>query len=572
MGNIVKKDMEDFNTLKFNELYEKNIQNKSEQEKEEYLRAQKQNLYQKKYNEKIDLYGRLKILSEQSYKKEMAFIKLITNNSQDKLYNSDATYLTESQENLLKNIFFGENNKSLEQQSKQSAGEEIGGRDLLLMCLTDPTFNKIIKRMNDEYFFGIALLQFETIFENNKSEIDKLISDELKSKYKKVKIDKIFNELLKNIIIKMKILTKEQEKIVISYIDQIVIGKEVESELYKLIQNFNEQERNKIINWYNTLEQEYNNDISSTVYKSIKEAIELGTTYINEKRVAKYKAPIQFTGDDRNKQEQIKKILEYSLNGYISVIKGSIAEILTAVMLNKYFSSIKSLNEIRAYITGDNPVDNSSNFFDRTGISNLQAKNTLNQSAHSDITVFHKNETGNLDKYGIQVKFYNTKYFNLYSSSNFVIDGSNNLYRYIGPAALEAFYMFTGYQFLEESKREHFNYREEIEYVSRKYKEFFQDRVQFFMRFEDLMASELLQDTQNNFFVINFEVIPTSIIFNNIIQNIKSKKTKDLFNFTNMRQQLKSKNKNILTDITNTLKNKKVQFKGISLNLNKLVK
>ena len=25
MGNIVKKDMEDFNTLKFNELYEKNI-------------------------------------------------------------------------------------------------------------------------------------------------------------------------------------------------------------------------------------------------------------------------------------------------------------------------------------------------------------------------------------------------------------------------------------------------------------------------------------------------------------------------------------------------------------------
>ena len=241
-------------------------------------------------------------------------------------------------------------------------------------------------------------------------------------------------------------------------------------------------------------------------------------------------------------------------------------------MLNKYFSSIKSLNEIRAYITGDNPVDNSSNFFDRTGISNLQAKNTLNQSAHSDITVFHKNETGNLDKYGIQVKFYNTKYFNLYSSSNFVIDGSNNLYRYIGPAALEAFYMFTGYQFLEESKREHFNYREEIEYVSRKYKEFFQDRVQFFMRFEDLMASELLQDTQNNFFVINFEVIPTSIIFNNIIQNIKSKKTKDLFNFTNMRQQLKSKNKNILTDITNTLKNKKVQFKGISLNLNKLVK
>lgn len=572
MGNIVKKDMEDFNTLKFNELYEKNIQNKSEQEKEEYLRVQKQNLYQKKYNEKIDLYGRLKILSEQSYKKEMAFIKLITNNSQDKLYNSDATYLTESQENLLKNIFFGENNKSLEQQSKQSAGEEIGGRDLLLMCLTDPTFNKIIKRMNDEYFFGIALLQFETIFENNKSEIDKLISDELKSKYKKVKIDKIFNELLKNIIIKMKILTKEQEKIVISYIDQIVIGKEVESELYKLIQNFNEQERNKIINWYNTLEQEYNNDISSTVYKSIKEAIELGTTYINEKRVAKYKAPIQFTGDDRNKQEQIKKILEYSLNGYISVIKGSIAEILTAVMLNKYFSSIKSLNEIRAYITGDNPVDNSSNFFDRTGISNLQAKNTLNQSAHSDITVFHKNETGNLDKYGIQVKFYNTKYFNLYSSSNFVIDGSNNLYRYIGPAALEAFYMFTGYQFLEESKREHFNYREEIEYVSRKYKEFFQDRVQFFMRFEDLMASELLQDTQNNFFVINFEVIPTSIIFNNIIQNIKSKKTKDLFNFTNMRQQLKSKNKNILTDITNTLKNKKVQFKGISLNLNKLVK
>lgn len=572
MGNIVKKDMEDFNTLKFNELYEKNIQNKSEQEKEEYLRAQKQNLYQKKYNEKIDLYGRLKILSEQSYKKEMAFIKLITNNSQDKIYNSDATYLTESQENLLKNIFFGENNKSLEQQSKQSAGEEIGGRDLLLMCLTDPTFNKIIKRMNDEYFFGIALLQFETIFENNKSEIDKLISDELKSKYKKVKIDKIFNELLKNIIIKMKILTKEQEKIVISYIDQIVIGKEVESELYKLIQNFNEQERNKIINWYNTLEQEYNNDISSTVYKSIKEAIELGTTYINEKRVAKYKAPIQFTGDDRNKQEQIKKILEYSLNGYISVIKGSIAEILTAVMLNKYFSSIKSLNEIRAYITGDNPVDNSSNFFDRTGISNLQAKNTLNQSAHSDITVFHKNETGNLDKYGIQVKFYNTKYFNLYSSSGFVIDGSNNLYRYIGPAALEAFYMFTGYQFLEESKREHFNYREEIEYVSRKYKEFFQDRVQFFMRFEDLMASELLQDTQNNFFVINFEVIPTSIIFNNIIQNIKSKKTKDLFNFTNMRQQLKSKNKNILTDITNTLKNKKVQFKGISLNLNKLVK
>lgn len=572
MGNIVKKDMEDFNTLKFNELYEKNIQNKSEQEKEEYLRAQKQNLYQKKYNEKIDLYGRLKILSEQSYKKEMAFIKLITNNSQDKIYNSDATYLTESQENLLKNIFFGENNKSLEQQSKQSAGEEIGGRDLLLMCLTDPTFNKIIKRMNDEYFFGIALLQFETIFENNKSEIDKLISDELKSKYKKVKIDKIFNELLKNIIIKMKILTKEQEKIVISYIDQIVIGKEVESELYKLIQNFNEQERNKIINWYNTLEQEYNNDISSTVYKSIKEAIELGTTYINEKRVAKYKAPIQFTGDDRNKQEQIKKILEYSLNGYISVIKGSIAEILTAVMLNKYFSSIKSLNEIRAYITGDNPVDNSSNFFDRTGISNLQAKNTLNQSAHSDITVFHKNETGNLDKYGIQVKFYNTKYFNLYSSSGFVIDGRNNLYRYIGPAALEAFYMFTGYQFLEESKREHFNYREEIEYVSRKYKEFFQDRVQFFMRFEDLMASELLQDTQNNFFVINFEVIPTSIIFNNIIQNIKSKKTKDLFNFTNMRQQLKSKNKNILTDITNTLKNKKVQFKGISLNLNKLVK
>ena len=572
MGNIVKKNMEDFNTLKFNELYEKNIQNKSEQEKEEYLRTQKQNLYQKKYNEKIDLYGRLKILSEQSYKKEMAFIKLITNNSQDKLYNSDATYLTESQENLLKNIFFGENNKSLEQQSKQSTGEEIGGRDLLLMCLTDPTFNKIIKRMNDEYFFGIALLQFETIFENNKSEIDKLISDELKSKYKKVKIDKIFNELLKNIIIKMKILTKEQEKVVISYIDQIVIGKEVESELYKLIQNFNEQERNKIINWYNTLEQEYNNDISSTVYKSIKEAIELGTTYINKKRVAKYKAPIQFTGDDRNKQEQIKKILEYSLNGYISVINGSIAEILTAVMLNKYFSSIKSLNEIRAYITGDNPVDNSSNFFDRTGISNLQAKNTLNQSAHSDITVFHKNETGNLDKYGIQVKFYNTKYFNLYSSSNFVIDGSNNLYRYIGPAALEAFYMFTGYQFLEESKREHFNYREEIEYVSRKYKEFFQDRVQFFMRFEDLMASELLQDTQNNFFVINFEVIPTSIIFNNIIQNIKSKKTKDLFNFTNMRQQLKSKNKNILTDITNTLKNKKVQFKGIPLNLNKLVK
>ena len=147
-----------------------------------------------------------------------------------------------------------------------------------------------------------------------------------------------------------------------------------------------------------------------------------------------------------------------------------------------------------------------------------QSKNQLKQQAHADILV----EIGN-EKIGIQAKQYNSSgIFNiqyLYADDYNVFEDS--ILRYIEDKDIVKYIRYLSFQYLSNGKEPNID-----SYLLNSYL--------YFSRIKDLKADVILRDIDNNFFMYNFTLIPTSLILCNIILNLlselKKNSNKKIFN------------------------------------------
>lgn len=147
-----------------------------------------------------------------------------------------------------------------------------------------------------------------------------------------------------------------------------------------------------------------------------------------------------------------------------------------------------------------------------------QSKNQLKQQAHADILVKIGNE-----KIGIQAKQYNSSgIFNiqyLYADDYNVFEDS--IFRYIEDKDIVKYIRYLSFQYLSKGTEPNID-----SYLLNSYL--------YFSRIKDLKADDILKDVDNNFFMYNFTLIPTSLILCNIILNLlselKKNSNKKIFN------------------------------------------
>lgn len=147
-----------------------------------------------------------------------------------------------------------------------------------------------------------------------------------------------------------------------------------------------------------------------------------------------------------------------------------------------------------------------------------QSKNQLKQQAHADILVKIGNE-----KIGIQAKQYNSSgIFNiqyLYADDYNVFEDS--IFRYIEDKDIVKYIRYLSFQYLSKGTEPNID-----SYLLNSYL--------YFSRIKDLKADDILKNVDNNFFMYNFTLIPTSLILCNIILNLlselKKNSNKKIFN------------------------------------------
>lgn len=231
--------------------------------------------------------------------------------------------------------------------------------------------------------------------------------------------------------------------------------------------------------------------------------------------------------------------------GYVSTIQGSIGEIIYTVILRQTLGENNSIYQLG------------------------RARNKLSQQAHADIAI----ETA-LGKFGIQSKVYKENSVDLYSDSkvNFAVDEA---IRYLGSSdELTAFRFFI----INNSVLKELN---NLAVDNSYFLEVLYQRLDYFIRMSDGLSN--LEDIKNNFYLVNFNLIPTSAVLLLILQTIKQEgNKKQLITYTPdteglplKKEDVQSssqdfKNDNLMSpNVLKYIKNK-AKFKGLTVNLNKL--
>ncbi len=243
-----------------------------------------------------------------------------------------------------------------------------------------------------------------------------------------------------------------------------------------------------------------------------------------------------------------KRITEKA-KGYISSFNGSIGEIYFTIMTRLVLGQKMTTAQFG------------------------RARNELGQQAHADMG-FYTGTTLN-EGWGIQAKIYKTNKVDLYKDTKVSFDADEAI-RYLGnkkggKKELTAFRFFIiNNSILEEIDAN-------LGYDGYGFLQVLEERLDYFIRYSDGLTS--LGELKNNFFMINFNLIPASAIFFAMMDYFKEKNNSSLItttlkfpivkesDYANLEWQEKTVNseKGI-----NLLSGNKAIFKGFTINLDTL--
>ena len=241
----------------------------------------------------------------------------------------------------------------------------------------------------------------------------------------------------------------------------------------------------------------------------------------------------------------LSQATEAKMRGYVSTIQGSVGETIFTVLTRETMGE-------QVYQLG-------------------RARNKKSQQAHADIAIELEKEMG---KVGIQAKIYKNNIVDLYGDSkvNFAADEA---IRYLGSGdALVAFRFFLVNGTILNSINNTDKYNQEF------FIDVLKQRLDYFIRVGDGLST--LEDIKNNFYLINFNLVPTSSILFLLRDTIISQ-NKKLITYTpdsvfplsrEQVQQTKEDgtvvNRNLLDKNILSYINQKAKFKGLTVNLNRL--
>lgn len=230
----------------------------------------------------------------------------------------------------------------------------------------------------------------------------------------------------------------------------------------------------------------------------------------------------------------IIKKTEGKIQGFYSSLKGSIGEAIFTLLLKM------ALTDGKAEVMGTQ-------------------KNKLGQSSHVDVTYAAQDLKKVL---GFQIKFYTGDSVSLYSENEGYSLGETSIDRYINKKSLNDYrllaavgpYGWEGNQFFEDLYPDIYDKNSTF---------FFMRYLENFMRIKDIYQGDLAGANKvlNNFFIINFKIIPTSVIISNIIKDIEEQ---SYFTKINIPSYLQKTTGYSLNDY-------KVKYNGFKVNLNSVI-
>lgn len=253
----------------------------------------------------------------------------------------------------------------------------------------------------------------------------------------------------------------------------------------------------------------------------------------------------------------LQKRLEASVIGFVSNIQGSIGEIIYPILLRITLGEGYSVAQLG------------------------RSTNESGQQEHGDITVRSEGA-----KFAIQSKIYKNNDLEIYKDTSISLS-NNDAQRYFGSrSGLDAFrYFLVNNTCLSEIGLVDNNIVDEN--GSSKGVATFQDvlrqRVDYFIRYSDGLNKDALK---NNFYMINFNLVPSSAIFfllkDAIEKDIKETNSKKMFKFNyqeKLFRQDSDEYKKLMTttgdypkisDNLNILENDRVTFSGLTIKLTEL--
>lgn len=204
----------------------------------------------------------------------------------------------------------------------------------------------------------------------------------------------------------------------------------------------------------------------------------------------------------KNKKEILNMLIErieYQKNGFVSTYNGSLGEIFITALLRAV--------KVNTAQTG-------------------RERNLMSQQAHYDTLSEVIDQEGRKQLIGIQSKVYNKNNISLYKNTT-VNFSSEAAARYLETGALEAFRWFL----LNNTFLSSLNDVTGFPYTDNDFQNFLILRLNNFIRYTDQLSS--IENVGNNFYLINFNIVPASVIFLKLKELFSEDKNfKDMIVFT----------------------------------------
>lgn len=241
----------------------------------------------------------------------------------------------------------------------------------------------------------------------------------------------------------------------------------------------------------------------------------------------------------------LRKRLPEKIRGYISNFNGSLGEI--------YFTVLTRIAFGKSFTTSQ---------FGR-------ARNELSQQAHADLG-FYTGSLDNQDGWGVQAKIYKDNQVDLYRDTKVSFDAKDAI-RYLGSAN-----ELTAFRFFIINNTILSDIKQDLEQDGYGFLNVLEERLDYFIRYSDGLTT--LGTLKNNFFMINFNLVPTSAVFFAMIEYFQSNAEKLIsihLNFPNVLESIyapmnwEDKTVDSQNGI-NLLKGNYADFKGFSIDLNKM--
>lgn len=371
------------------------------------------------------------------------------------------------------------------------------------LSLIEKTLSETSGNMTGEYRFFYA---YKTVFENEFSKIAGLVADEIKALNSRLEEASIFTTAIEKLKRNLEDIGQATDKEA-----QIKDFNESINAAFEKIKGRARMSDTKRI--VLDLQSECGNNFYDMALKEAKKY-----TIENTK--------VKELGDTPSEQtykwqQIVEQLLKSSKSGLKSDISGSIGEILLTIFIQNVLDKVAPEgSNLKTYLLG-------------------RARNAIGEQLHADVGIINNNpdresnpngmDTDDITSYGMQSKLYtkSVDVFDLYEGKNIPMWG-DEAKRYFNDEEMTAF----RFLFLNEWAFSPLQLVNDFNDIVKK--KILYSRYQFFIRYADqtLGGDIYVGDIKNLFFVVNFKIVPTSLLMlyiNNTFNEIKDVNDKDNF-------------------------------------------